>query len=285
MNVPTSLLTLRGHQGAVYDLAWDALNGAWLSAGGDGVVARWAFGETDGTAVFQHASPFFAVTVWDDLVIGGNHSGELFVKTPNKHTVYTTHSSPLFALHVDDKNRLWSGDGTGIVCMWSKQDHALRLEQKWTTDLGKIRHFSPHPKGLLIAGGGGQWAVLDDKGTLEPGVQAHGRSCYWALHLDAKHVVLSGGQDGQLQVHHAQENVLTLDVHQSAVYRALIDGQTLWTCGRDKDVKAWNLDTLDALGKLKLPHTRSVNAMTLGGPDGRHLATGSDDRSIKVWPL
>ena len=80
-------------------------------------------------------------------------------------------------------------------------------------------------------------------------------------------------------------NPLALDVHQSAVYRGLIQDQTLWTCGRDKDVKAWSLDSLEALDKLKLPHTRSVNAMALGGPDGAHLATGSDDRSIKVWAL
>ena len=88
------LLTLRGHQGAVYDLAWDASDRSWVSAGGDGVVARWSFGNTDGTALFQHASPFFAVTVWDDLVLGGNHTGELFVKTPAKHTVYTPTRRP-----------------------------------------------------------------------------------------------------------------------------------------------------------------------------------------------
>ena len=52
------LLTLRGHQGAVYDLAWDTSERSWISAGGDGVVARWSFGKTDGTALFQHASPF-----------------------------------------------------------------------------------------------------------------------------------------------------------------------------------------------------------------------------------
>ena len=279
------LLTLRGHQGAVYDMDWDALNQAWVSAGGDGVVARWSFGQTDGTALFQHASPFFAVTVWDDLVLGGNHTGELFVKTPDTHTVYTPHQAPLFALFVDGQNRLWSGDGAGMVGMWSRDGHALRLEQQWRTNLGKIRHLSPHPEGLLIAGGSGQWCVLGEDGTLQPAVQAHARSCYWALHLDAKNVVLSGGQDGQLHVQRDAETLLALDVHQSAVYRGLIQGQTLWTCGRDKDVKAWSLDSLEALDKLKLPHTRSVNAMALGGPDGAHLATGSDDRSIKVWAL
>ena len=279
------LLTLRGHQGAVYDMDWDTLNQAWVSAGGDGVVARWSFGQTDGTALFQHASPFFAVSVWDDLVLGGNHTGELFVKTPHTHTVYTPHKAPLFALFVDDQNRLWSGDGAGMVGMWSREGQTLRLEQQWHTNLGKIRHLSPHPEGLLIAGGSGQWCVLGEDGTLQPGVQAHARSCYWALHLQAKDVVLSGGQDGQLHVQRDKESLLALDVHQSAVYRGLIQGQTLWTCGRDKDVKAWNLDSLEALDKLKLPHTRSVNAMALGGPDGAHLATGSDDRSIKIWAL
>ena len=279
------LLTLRGHQGAVYDLAWDTSEHSWISAGGDGVVARWSFGKTDGTALFQHASPFFAVTVWDDLVLGGNHTGELFVKTLDKHTVYTPHKAPIFALFVDAQNRLWSGDGAGVVGMWSRDGQGLRLEQQWNTSLGKIRHFSSHPQGLLMAGGSGQWCVLDETGKLQRGVQAHARSCYWALHLEAKNVVLSGGQDGQLRVQRHDESLLTLDVHQSAVYRGLIYGSTLWTCGRDKGVKAWSLDSLDALDKLKLPHTRSVNAMALGGPGGAHLATGSDDRSIKVWAL
>ena len=168
--------------------------------------------------------------------------------------------------------------------MWSRDGQGLRLEQQWNTSLGKIRHFSSHPQGLLMAGGSGQWCVLDETGKLQRGVQAHARSCYWALHLEAKNVVLSGGQDGQLRVQRHDESLLTLDVHQSAVYRGLIHGSTLWTCGRDKGVKAWSLDSLDALDKLAFSHPLRQRD-GVGRTGGAHLATGSDDRSIKVWAL
>ena len=57
-------------------------------------------------------------------------------------------TKPPFALFVDGQNRLWSGDGAGMVGMWSRDGHTLRLEQQWRTNLGKIRHLSPHPEGL-----------------------------------------------------------------------------------------------------------------------------------------
>ena len=74
-----------------------------------------------------------------------------------------------------------------------------------------------------------------------------------------------------------------MPVHKSAVYRARMHGRLLWTASRDHDVKAWDLNTFDAVHKLHMPHTRSVNALALGGVDGTHVATGGDDRSVKVW--
>ena len=280
------IATMRGHKGAVYDLAWDTHSESWFSASGDGVVARWLFGETDGQVLFQDASPFFAIAALEHLVLGGNSSGDLFVGGSGKNTVYNTHKAPIFSLFTDEKNLVWSGDGSGLICVWSRDGHRLRLEHQWPTSLGKIRHLSAHPRGILVAGGSGHWGLLDRKNSsLTSCVKAHKRSCYWALHLPHKRVVLSGGQDGHLSVHREEESLLTLNVHQSAVYRGVIHGQTLWTCGRDKDVKAWSLNSLDVVHKFNRPHSRSVNALALGGPKGAHLATGSDDRSIKVWPL
>ena len=280
---PTTVL--RGHQGAVYDLAWNAHAQCWHSAGGDGVVATWALGEEDGVAAFQHAAPFYSVTVWGEAVVGGNSSGELFVKTAEGSSTLRVHNAPVFSLWVDAQNRLWSGDGAGVICSWSWSAGRPELLTQRPTSLGKVRHLTEHHQGLLASGGSGEWTVLDDQGTPVMGAHAHDRSCYWACHLASKDVVLSGGQDGQLKVHRQGEEWMSLDVHQSAVYRAVVHRGVVWTAGRDKDVKAWSADTLDALGKLTRPHARSVNAMAVGGPDGSLLATAGDDRTVKVWTL
>ena len=70
--------------------------------------------------------------------------------------------------------------GTG-----SRDGHTLRLEQQWRTNLGKSDTSRPT---LRVSWSPEEAAngVLGEDGTLQLGVQAHARSCYWALHLDAK---------------------------------------------------------------------------------------------------
>ena len=282
--LPTSpTRILRGHNGAVYDLAWSTENSAWYSAGGDGVVARWNEGQNDGIAVFQHSSPFYSVADWHGIVVGGNSTGELFFKWPDRSSVQHEHGAPIFSLTIDDQGALWSGDGEGLICRWDMVKGQPSLSLRFETSVGKIRHLTQHGENILAAGGEGFLLLVDPVSGQQSSVSAHDRSCYWAIPLVEKGVILSGGQDGQLKVHQASSEILSMDVHQSAIYRGMIWGDKLWTCGRDHEVKAWDLNTLNTLGKLPRPHTRSVNALAIGGLDGQHLATAGDDRSIKIW--
>lgn len=279
----SSPLVLRGHSGAVYDAAWVHAQRAWYSAGGDGVVARWNWGETDGHAVFHHSSPFYAVCEWGDGVVAGNATGELFARWGAKHVVVHEHKAPVFALHADSSGVLWTGDGDGNVRAWERHGLTLHPVLHVPTTLGKIRHIGPHPSGLIVAGGSGAWAVMNVDQNQIHAVTAHERSCYWAMYLPEKDVVISGGQDGKLVACQEGTPVLDLAIHQSAVYRGIRVGDQLWTASRDKDVKAWDIHSLEAIGKLPRPHTRSVNALAFGGPEGRQLMTGGDDRTLKVW--
>ena len=135
----------------------------------------------------------------------------------------------------------------------------------------------------MLATGSGQIVVMAEDGKVVSSVQAHARSAYWTSIHPTKPVTLSTGQDGELVAHDGQKEVLRMSVHKSAVYRGFIHGHLLWTASRDHDVKAWNLDTFNAVHKLHKPHTRSVNALELGGVDGTHVATAGDDRAVKVW--
>jgi len=276
---------LQGHSGAIYDAAWCASTESWCTAGGDGVVATWAQGWEHGKALFHHASPFYAVTTWDGGVVAGNATGEVLGRWGDSHTAKHVHRAPVFSLHADDEGMLWTGDGQGQLVRWKRDEHGMQVADTVSTDLGKIRSISSHPQGLLVAGGHGFWAILSKDGTVLATRQAHERSCYWAIHLPEKQAVISGGQDGKLVVCLGEERVVVLPIHQSAVYRGVRCGDVLWTAGRDKDVKAWDVHTLEPVGKLERPHARSVNALALGGAAGAQLATGGDDRMLKVWDL
>jgi len=273
----------RGHQGAVYDIIWDGERRVWLSAGGDGVVAAWTPGEEHGSAVFQHASPFYAVSKWGGATVGGSSDGSLFTAEGSDVRQFDVHQGPVLALGTTRGGLHASGDANGLVCLWAAEGGRLDMQHACPTPFGKIRHIAPHPDGLVLATGSGQVVVMSEDGKVVSTVQAHARSAYWASVHPTKPVTLSTGQDGELVAHDGQQEVLRMPVHKSAVYRGAIDGQRLWTASRDHDVKAWDLNTFNAVHKLHMPHTRSVNALALGGVDGTHVATAGDDRALKVW--
>ena len=273
----------RGHQGAVYDLVWDAERHVWLSAGGDGVVAAWTPGEEHGSAVFQHVAPFYAVSKWGGATVGGSSNGSLFTAEGSDVRQFEVHQGPVLALGTTHRGLHASGDANGLVCLWAAEGGRLDMQHACPTAYGKIRHIAPHSEGLMLATGSGQVVVMAEDGKVISAVQAHARSAYWTSIHPTKPVTLSTGQDGELVAHDGQQEVLRMPVHKSAVYRGFIHGQFLWTASRDHDVKAWDLDTFNAVHKLHMPHTRSVNALALGGVDGTHVATAGDDRALKVW--
>ena len=273
----------RGHQGAVYDLIWDGERRVWLSAGGDGVVAAWTPGEEHGSAVFQHASPFYAVSKWGHATVGGSSDGSLFTAEGSEVRQFDVHQSPVLALGTTRSGLHASGDANGLLCLWAMEGGRLDVQHACPTPFGKIRHIAPHPDGLMLATGSGQVVVMAEDGKVVSTVQAHARSAYWASVHPTKPVTLSTGQDGELVAHDGTTRGAAHACAQIGRVPRGIDGKHLWTASRDHDVKAWDLNTFDAVHKLHMPHTRSVNALARGGVDGTQVATGGDDRSVKVW--
>ena len=128
----------RGHQGAVYDLIWDGERRVWLSAGGDGVVAAWTPGEEHGSAVFQHASPFYAVSKWGDATVGGSSDGSLFTAQGSEVRQFDVHQAPVLAFGTTHSGLRASGDANGLCVLddgrWpieraTRLSHAVRKNQ------------------------------------------------------------------------------------------------------------------------------------------------------------
>jgi len=77
--------------------------------------------------------------------------------------------------------------------------------------------------------------------------------------------------------------VLRADARHSQAVRFLADGATLLSCGLDRHVKLWRVGTWVASGALE-GHTGSANSLSLT-PDERLLATGSSDKTVRIWSL
>ena len=288
MNSFVQRSTHRGHHGAIYDIAWSRSHQSWITAGGDGIVAQWNVENSEnGKAILQHSSAFYCAIEWERHVVAGNTSGELFFVNQDDHQVSKNHDASVFSLFVDDQNCLWTGDGNGILKCWMWRNNTPTCEMNIETDLGKIRDISACPDGLLLSGESGSWQVVSKEGQSIASTSTHEGSCYWALYIPEKQVIISGGKDGMIQASdwRNRQEILALPIHQGAIYRGLRQGQFLWTASRDREVKIWNISTLDPVGKLTRPHTRSVNAMALGGTDETLLATGGDDRTLKIWDV
>ncbi|MHC4434168.1 MAG: protein kinase domain-containing protein, partial [Planctomycetota bacterium] len=59
------------------------------------------------------------------------------------------------------------------------------------------------------------------------------------------------------------------------------DGRRIITCGEDKAIRVWDLETRQQLMTLG-SHNGSIYALAVS-PDGKHIASGGDDNVIKLW--
>jgi WD40 repeat protein len=77
----------------------------------------------------------------------------------------------------------------------------------------------------------------------------------------------------------------TIAAHKDAILDLTFspDGKSLATCGYDRLIKLWNVETGELIRELK-DHSDAVYGVAFS-PDGTLLASGSADRAVKVWQV
>ena len=101
--------------------------------------------------------------------------------------------------------------------------------------------------------------------------------------------VASGAPDvaGEVRIYKAAADppAITIAAHKDAILDLAFspDGKTLATCGYDRLIKLWDVDSGQLIRELK-DHSDAVYGVAFS-PDGTLLASGSADRAVKVWQV
>ncbi len=291
-----ALLTLEGHEGPVWSVAFNPDGTRLATASADFTVRIWdartgqmlhkltnhkrpvqavAF-SPDGTQLAS-ASQDGTVMVWDAQA--GKHQRTL---EGHQGGVWCVAFSP-------DGNRLASGGEDETARVW---DVRTGIELKTIESIGWIFGVAFNPNGTCLATATGRGASVWDSVTYELVANVEGEAgSAVAFSPDGTQMALGSWQPRTVTICDTDPNRIgkidmprvTLRGHLSQVHGVAFspDGTLLASASTDGTVKVWSAATGVELRTLK-GHTNGVESVTFS-PDGTRLASASIDGTVKVW--
>lgn len=244
--------TYTGHRDAVYTVISGPESGSFFSSGGDGQVVLWQTKSPDlGKLVAKLTNSVYAL--WLDkksnrLWIGHNFDGIIVVDLQNQHVwkTFPLGNVAIYALTGNDTT-VWAGDGHGRIMQWDLETG--NLVAVWQAGNQRIRS-------LLVEGSLGRLYI--------------------------------GSSDHHIRVWDIAGHrwIKEWKAHEGSVFGLAWSKQAnqVISVSRDARINMWS--TLDEFTLVTaIPaHMYAIHAASISS-DGRWLATGSMDKSIKIWDL
>jgi WD40 repeat protein len=234
---------LEGHKQGVYALSWLESERCLLSAGGDGAVVKWDL------AGIQPQVPV---------------TGKLHAQLPE----------PVFCLMEGLEGVIWAGTQGGLVFKL-EVGASPRMMKLGTSSVFFISRWMD---GRIAVGlGSGELVFLDDAFEVVSRLKLGERSLRCCIGSEG----LIGGSDGVVWRLNAMGEVLSVrTANQPSVFcLAKMDDDSFVSGGRDAQIW-WHRDGAEETVKA---HLYTIHALMLEPSEGRWLASGGMDKSIKIW--
>jgi WD40 repeat protein len=287
--------TLRGHDGVVLGVAFDASGGRLASVGKDRTVRLWdvARGAQLGSTPCQPESVrghdlrfegerLLAACAGPDSIRLVDGSIGRLVRELGRDV-----EMPSGVAFAPDGKRLFAA-GLNEIRVWD-----LTRPEPSGTQAGhdkSVMTLAFSPDGLLVAS-----AALDgtirlwdaDSGEPRGTLLGHEGNIYAVGFSPDGARLASGGQDQLIHVWDVRSltSAYELRGHTDVVWSLAFtpDGRLLASASNDRTVRLWDVATGAALGVLE-GHEGSVRAVAIR-PDGRELASGAADKTVRLWEL
>ncbi len=239
--------TFSGHRGPIYALEQGVEDKLFYSAGSDGWVVQWNLEKPDvGKVIAQIEGSVYAMRMEPEssiLWIGQNYEG-------------------IHGVDVGSQARIFS---------ISLPKQAIYAIQFWDSQV-----WVGHDGGLIT--------VLD-RATRQ--VIRHvkaGQKRVRTMCLLGLEKIAVGYSDGCIRVFDAAfELVESWQAHQNSVFGVVYreEDQSIYSVGRDAHIKRYSIGEKQEMHTIP-GHIYAINDLVFS-PDGRHFATASMDKTIKIW--
>lgn len=244
--------TFSGHKDCVYALCEGPTENEFFSSGADGWVVLWNVDEAEqGKLVARMPSSVYALHYFQEhhlILIGVNQDG-------------------LHLIDLNSGNDIWNLPCPGVN--W------FRLEA-----LDENQILASGSKGNLLL-----FNALTKSVSYLPAQDSDIR----ALSVNHKdHQVAAGSSDGKIRIFNSTtgEESTGFVAHTTTVFGLgwFPDGQHFVSCGRDAKLKLWNCESVNQpeLEKEIPAHLFGIHDVKVH-PSKPILATGSTDKTIKIW--